>query len=77
MDDPMEIFRRLPDATILSEEGSREVLEEMVRPPKDTPERRRTFAGARFISALWNRQAAAEQAARLNGSTDRVDPQED
>jgi hypothetical protein len=50
----------LTDATILSEEGSREVLEEMARPPKDTPERRRTFAGARFMAEMWKRQAAAE-----------------
>jgi hypothetical protein len=50
----------LTDATILSEEGSREVLEEMALPPEDTPERRRTFAGARFMAELWKRQAAAE-----------------
>lgn len=51
----------LTDATILSEEGSLEVLEEMARPPEDTPERRRTFAGARFMAELWKRQAAAEE----------------
>ena len=49
----------LTDATILSEEGSQEVLEEMARPPEDTPERRRTFAGARYMAELWKRQAAA------------------
>jgi len=32
---------------LLSVEGSREVLEEMIRPPEDTPERRATFARAR------------------------------
>ena len=49
----------LTDATILSEEGSREVLDEMARPPKDTPERRRTFAGARMMAAYWKKQEAA------------------
>lgn len=49
----------LTDATILSEEGSREVLDEMARPPEDTPERRRTFAGARYMAELWKRQAAS------------------
>jgi hypothetical protein len=48
----------LTDATILSEEGSREVLEEMALPPEDTPERRRTFAGARLMAEMWKRQAA-------------------
>lgn len=62
MMDPQEIWEHLPYATILSEEGSREVLEEMSRPPKDTPERRRTFAGARFMAELWRRQEAAERA---------------
>jgi hypothetical protein len=52
----------LTDATILSEEGSREVLEEMALPPEDTPERRRTFAGARLMAEFWKRQAAAEGA---------------
>ena len=33
-------MRRTPP---LSVEGSREVIEEMSRPPADTPERRRTF----------------------------------
>lgn len=59
---PQEIWERLPYATILSEEGSQEVLEEMARPPKNTPERRRTFAGARFVAELWKRQEAAERA---------------
>ena len=54
----------LPRATILSEEGSRDVLEEMARPPKDTPERRRTFERARFMAELWKRQEAAEEGAK-------------
>lgn len=33
-------MRRTPPLSI---EGSREVIEEMSRPPADTPERRRTF----------------------------------
>lgn len=37
-------MRRTPP---LSLEGSREVLEEMKRPPADTPERRATFERAR------------------------------
>lgn len=52
----------LQRATILSEEGSKEVLEEMARPPKDTPERRRTFERARFMAALRKRQEAEERA---------------
>jgi DnaJ-domain-containing protein 1 len=57
----------LTDATILSEEGSREVLEEMARPPEDTPQRRRAFALARFATELWRRQEAVEEATRPNG----------
>lgn len=60
--DAKEIWERLPHATILSEEGSREVLEEMARPPADTPERRRTFAMARSMAAYWKAQQAREQA---------------
>ncbi len=37
-------MRRTPP---LSLEGSREVIEEMRRPPEDTPERRATFVRAR------------------------------
>lgn len=48
----------------LSPEGSREVLDEMARPPKDTPQRRRTFEGARMMAALRERLAAAEEAKR-------------
>jgi hypothetical protein len=45
----------------LSLEGSREVLDEMASPPKDTPQRRRTFEGARMMAALRERLAAAEE----------------
>lgn len=57
----------LTDATILSEEGSREVLEEMVSPPEDTPQRRRAFALARFATKMWEWQDAAEKAAHDTG----------
>jgi hypothetical protein len=39
-------MRRTPP---LSVEGSREVLEEMSKPPADTPERRATLDGARAL----------------------------
>jgi hypothetical protein len=45
-------YRRTPP---LSLEGSREVLEEMANPPKDTPERRRMFERVRFMRALHER----------------------
>jgi hypothetical protein len=48
---------RTPPLTL---EGSREVLNEMTRPAKDTAQRRRTFEGARMMAALRKRQAAAE-----------------
>lgn len=41
--DAEEVWQHLPRATILSEEGSREVLEEIANPPGDTPGRRRTL----------------------------------
>lgn len=62
MDDVEELMKRLPYATILSEEGSREVLEEMARPPEDTPQRRRTFERVRMMRAP--RERLAEQDAR-------------
>ncbi len=40
-------MRRTPP---LSEEGSREVIEEMKRPPADTPERRATWKRIRELS---------------------------
>lgn len=63
--DPQEIWERLPYATILSEEGSREVLEEMARPPKDTPERRRTFERVRQMRSI--RQRLEDQANQTSG----------
>jgi hypothetical protein len=36
----------------LSREGMEEIIEEMKRPPADTPERRATFARARAAGAL-------------------------
>jgi len=44
--------RRTPP---LSLEGSREVYEEMARPPEDTPERRATFERADAMAALRRR----------------------
>ena len=47
-------MRRTPPLSI---EGSREVIEEMKRPPEDTPERRATFQRARemhrFVEAIF------------------------
>jgi len=50
-------YRRTPP---LSEEGSREVLEELASPPKDTPERRATEKLVRLAQALRERQGATE-----------------
>jgi hypothetical protein len=50
-------YRRTPP---LSPEGSREVLEELANPPKDTPERRETEKLVRFVRALRERQGATE-----------------
>ena len=44
--------RRTPP---LSLEGSREVFEEMARPPEDTPERRATFQRVHVMAALRKR----------------------
>ena len=44
--------RRTPP---LSLEGSREVYEEMARPPEDTPERRATFERVHAMAALRKR----------------------
>jgi hypothetical protein len=46
----------------LSDEGSREVEEEMRRPPADTPERRRTFEGVRRWAEIRKRRADADAA---------------
>lgn len=45
----------------LSDEGSREVEEEMSRPPADTPERRRTFEGVRRWAERRRRNAEARR----------------
>jgi hypothetical protein len=47
----------------LSLRGSREVLEEMARPPKDTPARRKMFERVRAMEELHERLAAEEEAA--------------
>lgn len=46
-------YRRTPP---LSPEGSREVLEEMSKPPKDTPQRRATEERVRFVEEVLRRQ---------------------
>jgi hypothetical protein len=55
-------MRRTPPLSI---EGSREVIEEMKRPPADTPERRRTFELVDemrpAIDRLLRRRAPAEK----------------
>jgi hypothetical protein len=48
----------------LSDEGSREVEEEMSRPPVDTPERRRMFALVRRIA---ERRKRREQLRSIKG----------
>jgi hypothetical protein len=45
----------------LSDEGSREVEEEMSGPPADTPERRRTFEGVRRWAEIRRRDAGGER----------------
>jgi len=44
----------------LSVEGSREVFDEMSRPPKDTPERRETEKRVRFMEEVSKRSRADE-----------------
>ena len=39
----------------LSDEEAQEILEEMARPPEDTPERRATFARARIMEEVRRR----------------------
>jgi hypothetical protein len=60
-------YRRTPP---LSLEGSREVLEEMANPPKDTPERRRMFERVRFMRALLERQGGLELPTWVVGHSD-------
>jgi len=45
-----------PNTPPLSIESSREVLDEMSRPPKDTPERRATEERVRFMEEVRKRQ---------------------
>jgi len=53
-------FRRTPP---LSFEGTREVLEEMSRPPEDTPERRRIMQLVHEIEAAKKQRKLEEEAA--------------
>jgi hypothetical protein len=46
----------------LSLKGSREVFEEMARPPEDTPARRKMFERVRAMGALRKRLAGEEAA---------------
>jgi hypothetical protein len=46
----------------LSLKGSREVLEEMARPPEDTPQRRRMSERVEAMAALRKRLATEESA---------------
>ena len=52
-------MRRTPP---LSLEGSREVYDEMARPPEDTPERRATLERAEAMAALRKRLNLSERA---------------
>jgi hypothetical protein len=52
---------RLNRVRPLSLEGTREVLEEMSRPPEDTPERRRTLDLAREMEAARARQGMQQK----------------
>jgi hypothetical protein len=57
---PMDPYRRTPPLSI---KGSREVEEEMARPPADTPERRSLFERVRVRAAMRRRVAEAESTA--------------
>jgi len=52
----------LEPSTPWSVEASREIFEEMARPPADTPERRATFERARVMSEVRRRMEEAERA---------------
>ena len=52
MDEQRDFYRATPR---LSVEGTREILEEMARPPADTPERRATFARIRALRPHMDR----------------------
>lgn len=56
-----ERFPGLRPTPPLSVEGSREVLEEMARPPADTPGRRATFNRARAMRPNVERLFQAEK----------------
>jgi len=53
----MNPYRRTPE---LSPEGTREILEEMANPPRDTPERRATFERMRRIGEVLERSNLLE-----------------
>ena len=53
----------------LSDEDVEAILEEMANPPKDTPERRATFALAREMAAVRRRMKSAEEAGVRHGNT--------
>lgn len=61
LEDPADPYRPTPP---LSLEGSREVEEEMARPPADTPERRALFERVRVRAAMRARLAEMEGAAQ-------------
>jgi len=50
---------------ILSREGTREILEEMSKPPADTPERRATF------ERMKEMRPVVERALRLNKTAEK------
>ncbi|HSU14453.1 hypothetical protein [Longimicrobium sp.] len=55
----MDPYRRTPE---LSPEGTREILEEMANPPKDTPERRATFERGRLMAEVRKRSNVSTEA---------------
>ncbi|HEY7769179.1 hypothetical protein [Longimicrobium sp.] len=50
------------EPTILSLEGWRELMDEMSKPPADTPERRATFERVRMMRAVRERLEQEERA---------------
>jgi hypothetical protein len=48
------------EPTIFSLEGWMELMDEMSKPPADTPERRATFERVRIMRALRERSAASD-----------------
>ena len=49
---------------ILSREGTREILEEMSKPPADTPERRATFERAKAMHKFVEKVMRSEKPER-------------